>query len=212
MPSKSVAQQHLMGMAYAYKKGELKDDEVSGEVKDLADSMTMQQLKDFASTKHKGLPQYVEENITTAAMAGMGPVVLPMNGINGSGDVPAGRGDAKKAYKKKKKKTVVHLTFESFVNEAYEDDDINMMYGYFGSMEQEYDEATAHKEFDQAVKDLIKEFKFKEQEALNLLNSKVGRQAADAIIAGECEKGAVNGIYWYLGKDKNKVISYTKKL
>jgi hypothetical protein len=210
--SKSVVQQHLMGMAYAYKKGELKSDEVSSEVKDLADSMTMQDLKDFASTKHKGLPQKVKENITAANITGMGPVSFPTGDTNGSGDVPAGQGDAKKEYKKKKKKPTVHLTFESFVNEAYEDDDINMMYGYFGSMEDNYDAKTAHKEFDQAVQDLIKEFKFKENEALNLLNSKVGRQAADAIISGECEKGAVNGVYWYLGKDKNKVISYTKKL
>ena len=57
MPSTSRVQQRLMGMAYAYKKGELKSDEVSAEVKELADSMTLKQLKDFASTKHEGLPE-----------------------------------------------------------------------------------------------------------------------------------------------------------
>ena len=41
-----------MGQAYAYKKGELKSDEVSAEIKELADNMTLKQLKDFASTKH----------------------------------------------------------------------------------------------------------------------------------------------------------------
>lgn len=59
MPAVSQAQQALMGMAYAYKKGELKD--VSEEVKKLADSMTLDQLHDFASTSHKGLPVHKEE-------------------------------------------------------------------------------------------------------------------------------------------------------
>ncbi|PWT76635.1 MAG: DUF3008 domain-containing protein [Chloroflexi bacterium] len=46
MPSVSKAQQHFMGMEYAKKKAGKKTD-----VK-----MTKQQLKDFASTKTKGLP------------------------------------------------------------------------------------------------------------------------------------------------------------
>lgn len=61
MPSTSIAQQRLMGMAYAYKKGELSSSEVSDEVKELADGMTLKQLKDFASTKHAGLPETVDE-------------------------------------------------------------------------------------------------------------------------------------------------------
>lgn len=104
-----------MGMAYAYKKGELSSSEVSDEVKELADGMTLKQLKDFASTKHEGLPE-VAENVTPATIGGMGPVVLPMSGIPGSGDVPAGPGDAEEEYKKKKKKRMKYLkTFESFI-------------------------------------------------------------------------------------------------
>jgi hypothetical protein len=61
MPSTSKAQQQLMGMAYALKKGDMDPKDASQEVKDLADSMTLQQLKDFASTKHEGLPEYVKE-------------------------------------------------------------------------------------------------------------------------------------------------------
>jgi hypothetical protein len=57
MPATSVAQQRLMGMAYALKKGELDPSDASQEVKDLADSMTLKQLKDYASTKHEGLPK-----------------------------------------------------------------------------------------------------------------------------------------------------------
>ena len=58
--SKSVAQQQLMGMAYAYKKGEF-DGEPSDEVKKIAAGMSEKDLDDFASTKHKGLPDHVSE-------------------------------------------------------------------------------------------------------------------------------------------------------
>jgi hypothetical protein len=61
MPSTSKAQQRLMGMAYSLKKGDMDPKDASQEVKDLADSMTLQQLKDFASTEHEGLPEYVKE-------------------------------------------------------------------------------------------------------------------------------------------------------
>jgi len=61
MPSTSKAQQRLMGMAYALKKGDMDAKDASQEVKDLADSMTLQQLKDFAETKHDGLPDHADE-------------------------------------------------------------------------------------------------------------------------------------------------------
>ena len=53
----SKQQQKLMGLALAYKRGEVEDSEVSDTVKDLAKSMSNKELEDFASTKHKGLPQ-----------------------------------------------------------------------------------------------------------------------------------------------------------
>ena len=61
MPAQSKAQQQLMGMAYALKKGEMDPKDASQEVKDLADSMTLKQLKKYAATKHEGLPDKVEE-------------------------------------------------------------------------------------------------------------------------------------------------------
>ena len=65
MPSKSKTQQRLMSLAYAYKKGEVKskdlDPQYVDEVKKLAKSMTEKQLKHFAKTKHKNLPEKVEE-------------------------------------------------------------------------------------------------------------------------------------------------------
>jgi len=57
--AKSKAQQKFMGMVHAYKKGELKD--VSDEVKKAAESIEDEEAEKFASTKHKGLPEHVDE-------------------------------------------------------------------------------------------------------------------------------------------------------
>lgn len=57
----SVAQQKLMAMALAYKRGEM--DDASDEVKKIADSMSEKDLEDFAKTKHKGLPDKVDEAV-----------------------------------------------------------------------------------------------------------------------------------------------------
>ena len=54
----SKQQQKFMGMVYAVKKGEMKAP--SPEVAKAASGMTKQQAKDFAKTKHKGLPQVKE--------------------------------------------------------------------------------------------------------------------------------------------------------
>ena len=62
MPAKSRSQQKFFGIVDAYKKGELKADDVSKEVKDAADSMTKKEIKKFASTKLKGLPDHVKKD------------------------------------------------------------------------------------------------------------------------------------------------------
>ena len=59
MPAVSKAQQRFMGMVYATKKGEMTNP--SPEVKKAASSMKKKDAKDFAGTKHKGLPNKVEE-------------------------------------------------------------------------------------------------------------------------------------------------------
>ena len=119
MPSTSIAQQQLMGMAYALKKGDMDPKDASQEVKDLADSMTLQQLKDFASTKHEGLPKHVEETVTPANIGGMGATLLPTATQPGSGDVLSGSGDAEEENKKKRKEFLKKLkTFEQFINEG----------------------------------------------------------------------------------------------
>ena len=63
MPAKSKAQQRFMGMVHAYKKGELKGSEVSKDVKDAAKGMKKKTTKDYAKTKHKGLPNKVKKEV-----------------------------------------------------------------------------------------------------------------------------------------------------
>jgi hypothetical protein len=66
MPSKSKSQQRLMGAAYAYLKGETKD--VPKNIKNVAMSFMKKgkkgkkSLRDFAKTKHKNLPEKLDEN------------------------------------------------------------------------------------------------------------------------------------------------------
>jgi hypothetical protein len=57
--AKSKAQQKFMGMVYAAKKGEKP---ASVEIGDVAKGMSKKSAKDYASTKHKGLPQRVNES------------------------------------------------------------------------------------------------------------------------------------------------------
>ena len=55
MPAKSKAQQKMMGMALAMKRGEMP---MRGEAGKMAKTMTQKQLKDFASTPTKKLPEH----------------------------------------------------------------------------------------------------------------------------------------------------------
>ena len=63
MPAVSKAQQRFMGMVYATKKGDMTNP--SPEVAKAAASMKKSDAKDFASTKHKKLPEKkkVEEGV-----------------------------------------------------------------------------------------------------------------------------------------------------
>lgn len=58
--AKSTAQQKFMGMVYAAKKGEKP---ASAAVAKAAKGMSKSDAKDFAKTKHKGLPQHVKESV-----------------------------------------------------------------------------------------------------------------------------------------------------
>ena len=62
----SKAQQRFMGMVYAVKQGKMKAP--SAEVAKAASSMTGKEAKDFAKTKHKGLPEKKEVKEGTTEM------------------------------------------------------------------------------------------------------------------------------------------------
>ena len=173
MPAQSKSQQRLMGVAYAVKSGDMQLSDVDAsykdKVKELVDSMSLKDLKDFAETDHSDLPEEVSEGkikldlkrimtrimsalefktdpkarkelldaikddledilpkhgyvlfeeesleedlsaVTPDMVGGMGDVVLPNGDTPGSGDVPAGKGKAKK------KKKVLNL--EEFIQE-----------------------------------------------------------------------------------------------
>ena len=183
MPATSKAQQRLFGLAYAIKKGDMKKSDADAKAVEIADSMSLEDLKKFAETDHKGLPDKVKESLLTEGkglteaskliknlrakvypklnddelfefkremvdhlggtldegispgnMGGMGGMAFPSNfkgAADGSGDVPAGPGDAEEEYKKKKKKrdaeikkqkneSMVHTSFDNFINEEYQ--------------------------------------------------------------------------------------------
>lgn len=58
MPSKSQAQQRAAGAALAAKRGEMPKGKLKGASREMLKSMTEKELEDFASTKHKGLPEH----------------------------------------------------------------------------------------------------------------------------------------------------------
>ena len=58
MPAKSKAQQMAAGAALSAKKGDKKVSTLQGASKSMYESMSKQELEDFASTKHKGKPDH----------------------------------------------------------------------------------------------------------------------------------------------------------
>ena len=102
------------------------------------------------------------ENITTSSITGMGEVTLPTATQTGSGDIPAGSGDAEKEYKKKKKKMKKLQNFESFVNESKNklttnlSEFVNTNEGVFGIYK---DLAKNAKDQNSFIKQFFKEFK-----------------------------------------------------
>jgi hypothetical protein len=63
MPSSSKQQQKFMGIVHAIQKGDIDPSDVSPEAQKVAQDMNPSDVKDFASTKHKGLPKKVKQEI-----------------------------------------------------------------------------------------------------------------------------------------------------
>ena len=96
------------------------------------------------------------------------------------------------------------------IEEKYTEDDINMSYGFYGQIEANFDEKKAKKLFDQGVKDLQKKYKLTEKEAIGVLNSKMGRKAADQIY-DEQAKTAVEGLETYYGRALHKEMAAVQR-
>jgi len=60
MPAKSKSQQRFMGMVHAVQSGELDPSNASKSVVVAAKTMKKDDVKDFAETKHRGLPEEVK--------------------------------------------------------------------------------------------------------------------------------------------------------
>lgn len=62
MPAKSKAQQRAAGAALSAKRGETKVGDLQGASKQMYESMSEDELEDFASTKLDDLPDHAEED------------------------------------------------------------------------------------------------------------------------------------------------------
>ena len=61
MPAKSKAQQKAAGAALSAKRGETPESELYGAARQMEQSMSEDQLEEFASTKRKGKPEHVKD-------------------------------------------------------------------------------------------------------------------------------------------------------
>lgn len=57
MPAKSKAQQKAAGAALAAKRGEVDKDELFGASREMAKSLSEDELEDLAGTRREGLPE-----------------------------------------------------------------------------------------------------------------------------------------------------------
>ena len=126
MPAQSKAQRRFFALALQYKKGELKDSEVSDEVKELS-KLSVKKLEDFVKTDEKKLPNKIGENEAGTVnlnpnmnVQSMGNTTLPGNpgSANSFSSQKTGSGDLLEPIKKKKKKKKkTHLvSFDKFLN------------------------------------------------------------------------------------------------
>ncbi|MEQ9639745.1 MAG: DUF3008 family protein [Alphaproteobacteria bacterium] len=61
MPAKSKAQQKAAGAALSAKRGDTPKSKLEGAAREMYDSMSEDELEDFASTSRKGKPEHVDD-------------------------------------------------------------------------------------------------------------------------------------------------------
>ncbi|MEQ8747081.1 DUF3008 family protein [Pyruvatibacter sp.] len=62
MPAKSKAQQKAAGAALSAKRGETKVSDLQRASMEMYHSMSEEELEEYASTSHEGLPEQVDED------------------------------------------------------------------------------------------------------------------------------------------------------
>ena len=70
MPAKSKKQQQLFGIAHAIQTGKMDPSKASGAARDIAKKVSGKDVRDFASTKHKGLPEKKDKEKTACWFRG----------------------------------------------------------------------------------------------------------------------------------------------
>jgi hypothetical protein len=94
------------------------------------------------------------------------------------------------------------VVWNESLNEAvfkYTEDDINMTAGFYGTLEQEYDEKKVQKMYLQAIEDLKKAYKTSEETAIQILDSREGRHFADFIVSKTTQPNIVDAMVAYFG-------------
>ena len=134
-------------MVDAYKKGEMKN--ASSKIKKAAKGMSMDDVKDFAETKHKGLPEKVDETIIRLTESDLHRMVIEsvnsvLEGIEGDDELNYDMREFIKAMQKSKgtyhakssdgslqtgDKVIVHTNRRGDIEGVVEDFDTNLMTG-----------------------------------------------------------------------------------
>lgn len=124
MPAQSKSQQKLMGIVHAIQKGEADPKDFSKGAQQMAKDMKPSDVKDFASTSHKGLPDKKEEEIKrlkerirTLVREKM---MREMSTSGGAGEYQTPFAFGKPEDEKKKAKRQADLTGYTTVNELNE--------------------------------------------------------------------------------------------
>jgi hypothetical protein len=118
MPAQSKAQQRFMGMVHAAQKGDMENP--SPEVEKAADSMSDKDAKDFASTKHDGLPEKIKEMIRQIVRETMtNSTIDEMNTSGAAGPYNTPFAFSGKDSEEKKGKKQADLTGYTVVKEGY---------------------------------------------------------------------------------------------
>ncbi len=131
MPAVSKAQQRFMGMVHATQNGDMKNP--SPEVEKAADGMTAKDSKEFASTKHTGLPDK-KEDYAIRLKEHIRKLVKEMNVTGNVDGYNTPYAFSKKGGEKKKAKRQADLTGYSVVKESHfkVGDKVKMSHGGVG--------------------------------------------------------------------------------